>query len=359
MQRAMNETVDEVISACRDEGIEAGVVKSGLLHVARNRAQLRRLEEEVERERAWGADEDLELLSGSELSERVRIAGALGASLNPHCARVHPAKLVQGLAAAVERLGVPIFDDTAATELGPGFAVTERGVVRASFVLRCLEGFSAGLPGERRTWLPMNSSLVITAPLGREAWEELGWAGAELVGDLAHAYMYSQRTADGRIALGGRGNPYRYGSRWDDRGATGRRTIGALERLLRDMFPASAGAPIVHAWCGVLGVPRDWCATVHLDRRSGLGWAGGYVGHGVATSNLAGRTLRDLVLGEETALTRLPWVGHRVRRWEPEPLRWLGVQGLYALYRAADQREAGGLERTSAIARLADRISGR
>ena len=129
--------------------------------------------------------------------------------------------------------------------------------------------------------------------------------------------------------------------------------------MLGELFPAAAGAPVDHAWCGVLGVPRDWCSTAHVDHDTGLGWAGGYVGTGVATTNLAGRTLRDLVLREDTTLTGLPWVGRRVRPWEPEPLRWIGVQLIYTLYRAADRRENAGRPRTSGYARLAGLISGR
>ena len=117
--------------------------------------------------------------------------------------------------------------------------------------------------------------------------------------------------------------------------------------------------PIDHAWAGVLGVPRDWSATVGLDRASGLGWAGGYVGTGVTATNLAGRTLRDLVLGYDTELTRLPWSGHRSRKWEPEPLRWLAVQGIYAAYRAADRAEFRGRPTTSPLARVADLVAGR
>ena len=87
-------------------------------------------------------------------------------------------------------------------------------------------------------------------------------------------------------------------------------------------------------------MPRDWCASVGLDRATGLGWAGGYVGDGVATTNLAGRTLADLILGVDSDITRLPWVGHRSPRWEPEPLRWLGVNaGLWAMT-GADPAEA-------------------
>ena len=130
--------------------------------------------------------------------------------------------------------------------------------------------------------------------------------------------------------------------------------VAALERL----FPAVRGVAVDHAWSGVLGVPRDWSATVGLDRATGLAWAGGYVGTGVAATNLAGRTLADLVLDRATGLTTLPWVDHRVRRWEPEPLRWLGVRALYTAYRAADRAERTR-PTTSPLATLADRISGR
>ena len=129
--------------------------------------------------------------------------------------------------------------------------------------------------------------------------------------------------------------------------------------MLSTLFPSLAGIGLDHAWCGVLGVPRDWSASVALDPATGLGHAGGYVGSGLTATHLAGRTLRDLVLGHDTELTALPWTGHRVRRWEPEPLRWLGVHALYRLYRAADRREDAGLDRTSRVARVADRVAGR
>jgi glycine/D-amino acid oxidase-like deaminating enzyme len=203
----------------------------------------------------------------------------------------------------------------------------------------------------------------VTEPLPDSAWKEIGWDGAETLGDEAHAYMYAQRTADGRIALGGRGVPYRFGSAVDHRGATSPATAVALGQILRHMFPAAASARLEHAWCGVLGVPRDWCASVSYDPASGLGWAGGYTGQGVAAANLAGRTLADLVLGATTSLTSLPWVGHRSRQWEPEPARWAGVHGLYTLYRLADRLEASAdspsrVAAGEALARVGDLISG-
>ncbi|MEW2397769.1 FAD-dependent oxidoreductase [Streptomyces sp. NPDC046862] len=364
LQRAMNDTVDEVVGAAEEEGIDAGIHKGGVLEVACTPAQLARLKAFHETELSYG-EKDRELFGARETAERIRVVDAVGASWTPHGARVHPVKLVKGLAAAVEALGVTVHESTPVTEIRPKHAVTPYGTVRAPYVLRCTEGFTAALKGERRTWLPMNSSMIVTEPLTEAQWDTVGWAGREALGDMAHAYMYAQRTADDRIALGGRGVPYRFRSRTDNDGRTQAETITELYDILVRFFPSLTGVQVDHAWSGVLGVPRDWCATVTLDRSTGLGWAGGYVGSGVATANLAARTLRDLVQQDSgqagaTDLTSLPWVGHRVRKWEPEPFRWLGVHGLYAAYRAADHREltTPGTE-SSRLARLADRVTGR
>jgi glycine/D-amino acid oxidase-like deaminating enzyme len=353
----MRAAVDEVLLVLEREAIDADVARDGILHVARSRAQLDRLRALADDERRWGAE--VTELGTEETAARIAVAGALGGVHVAGAARVQPARLVQGVAAAAERLGARLYEQTTVTSVRAGAAATDRGTVRARWVLRCLEGFTPGLPGQRRTWLPMNSAMVVTAPLPEAVRAQIGWNGAELLGDMAHAYVYAQRTADGRIAFGGRGIPYRYASRHDVHGRTQPATVRALIGLLHEFFPAAAGVPVEHAWCGVLGVPRDWSPTVSVDPGTGLGWAGGYVGSGLTTTNLAARTLRDLVLGQDTELTRLPWTGRRVRRWEPEPLRWLGVHALYALYRAADRREATGLARTSRLARVANRVAGR
>ena len=232
MQRAMRQTVDEVIGVCAREGIDADIVKHGVMRVARNAAQHARLAGAVAAERAWDhGPDDLVELDATGVAARLRVDGALSGTWSPHCARVQPAKLVQGLAAAVERTGVTICEGTAVTEIRPGAAVTVRGTVRARYVLQCLEGFTASLRGQKRTWLPLNSAMVVTEPLSDEAWGVIGWDGAELLGDHAHAYIYAQRTADGRIALGGRGVPYRYGSRTDVNGQTQDKTVRQLVEL--------------------------------------------------------------------------------------------------------------------------------
>ena len=219
LQRQMQATIDEVLSVARAEGIDADLIKPGMLRVARSPAQLARLQREVAEDRRWDLGEaDLRLLDRDETERRLHVAGAIGAEFTPHCARSHPAKLVTGLARAVERLGVTLYEDTTVLSIEPGVARTDRGDVRAATILTCLEGFTASLPAQRRALLPLNSAMIVTDPLGDRLWDEIGWDGCELLGDGAHAYMYAQRTADGRIALGGRGVPYRFGSRTDNWG---------------------------------------------------------------------------------------------------------------------------------------------
>jgi glycine/D-amino acid oxidase-like deaminating enzyme len=200
--------------------------------------------------------------------------------------------------------------------------------------------------------------MIVTEPLDAATWEQTGWAGGETIDDAAHLYCYLQRTADDRIAIGGRGRPYRYGSGTERANGVPAATVRHLRTRLARLFPILRDAPIAHAWTGVFGVSRDWGAAVHCDKQSGMCWAGGYAGEGVAAANLAGRTLRDLVLGRDTELTRLPWVAHRAGDWEPEPLRWLAVQAVYGGLRAADAIE-DRTGRQSRIARAAAALSGR
>jgi glycine/D-amino acid oxidase-like deaminating enzyme len=359
LQRAMFATVQEIARVIDAHAIDAALVPGGALTVALDDAQAQRLRDDLERSRAHGLDEhDLRELSPGELHERVRIAGARGATFSPHVSRVHPAKLLTGLAATVEGLGVRIYERTPVSAIRPHEALTSAGTVRARWVVRATEGYTAGLPGLRRVLAPVNSSMIVTEPLAPSVWAEIGWSGCEVIADGAHAFVYLQRTEDGRIAIGGRGVPYRFGSRTDNDGVTAQQTVDQLREIVTRFFPAAKDVRIDHAWSGVLGVPRDWCASVDADPSSGLAWAGGYVGEGVAAANLAGRTLRDLILGERTERTTLPWVGRRPRRWEPEPVRWASIRTIYSLYREADRIERR-TQRPSQLGRLVDAVSGR
>lgn len=359
MQRAMFETVSEVGRVAGREGIDCDYRRGGCLLFARNPSQQERLRTEVESERSWGfGEDDYRWLPPEEAARRIGVRGNLGALFTPHCARVHPAKLVRGLARAVERLGVPIYEHTDVTEIGAGRAWTPQGVVAAEVVVRATESFTVELPGKRRSLLPVYSLMVATEPLGPELWEAIGWEGEECWSDGRHLLVYLSRTADGRIALGGRGAPYHFGSRMAPRFDRDERVAAMLRRALAELLPETRKYRLTHHWGGAVALPRDWVTSVGLDRSSGLGWAGGYVGDGVSTTNLAGRTLADLILRRESELVHLPWVGHHSRRWEPEPLRWLGVsavtKGLADQDKAEERGRAG-----SPLFRLTERLAGR
>jgi glycine/D-amino acid oxidase-like deaminating enzyme len=364
MRRAMQHTVDEVGATAASEGIDCHFIKGGTIDMARNRTQVQRARAEVDeaRELGWG-EEDLAWLDGPAARERCNAEGVLGATYTPHCAAIQPALLVRGLADAVERRGVSLFEQTPALRITAGTAGrrpavhTPAGTVRADVVVCALEAFGTTMPGERRRLVPVFSLMVATEPLPAAFFDEVGLARRETFADHRHTIIYGQRTKDDRLAFGGRGAPYHYGSAIDPTFDQDHRVHQGLVDTLHELFPALGPVVITHTWGGPVGIPRDWHSSVGLDRSRGLAWAGGYVGDGVSTTNLAGRTLADLIREQDSDLVHLPWVGHRSRPWEPEPLRWLGVNaGLWAA-RRGDRVEAQR-GRSSRVATGVERILG-
>ena len=360
MQRAMYETVDEVGRVAAAEGIDCHWAKGGTVQLARSPAQLERAKAEIEEAREFGfGEEDLRLLDAAAAQAIAGASGVLGGVFTPHCAAIHPARLVRGLAAAVRaRAGASIYERTPVLDIAPGRVVTPTGTVRARYVIRATEGYTPGLPGFRRTVAPVYSLMIATEPLPPAVWDQIGLANRPTFNDLRHLIIYGQRTADGRFAFGGRGAPYHLGSSVRPSYDQVPAVFAALRRTLAELFPAIGDVPVTHHWGGPLAIPRDWCASVGLDPASGLGWAGGYVGDGVGTTNLAGRTLADLITGTSSVLTRLPWVGHKSPVWEPEPLRWLGVNAGLQVMNVADREEAR-TARPSKIAGFMGRFLGR
>jgi glycine/D-amino acid oxidase-like deaminating enzyme len=323
MRQAMVDTVDEVGRVTAAEGIDCDFAHGGTVAFVRSAAQRRRAEAEQAEAGRFGETRILD--------DR--------ALFNPDCARLHPAKLVRGLARVIEQKGATIYERTAVLGWTPGAVRTTRGTVTASRVVLATEGYGAGLRQSHRDILPLYSLMIATEPLPASFWDSVGIGPGQTFTDFRHLLVYGQRTADDRIAFGGRGARYHWGS--DLSAAYDRvpRVFEHLRRALDDLLPGAGEAKITHRWGGPLGVPRDWHASVAFNPRTGIGRAGGYVGDGLSTTNLAGRTLADLLTGRESELTGLPWVGHTSRRWEPEPLRFAGANlGLIGMA-AADVEE--------------------
>ncbi len=342
LQRAMFDAVDATGKAVADEGLDVHWSKGGTVGVARTQTQVTRGRAEIDDARDWGfGAQDYAWLSASEMRERIGCTDVLGGTYTPHTAAIHPARLARGLAQAVERLGVRIYEQTPALALEPGVVRTPHGVVRAEKVIRATEGYTPSLPGYRRAVIPVYSLMLATEPLPTAVWESIGLARRETFNDGRHLIIYGQRTADDRLAFGGRGAPYHFGSTVRPDFDREPAVFAELRHVLIELFPAVADYAITHTWGGPLGITRDWYASVGLDPKTGVGWAGGYVGDGVGTTNLAGRTLADLILERyDSDLVTLPWVGHQSPLWEPEPFRFLGVNAGLRVMGSADGAEA-------------------
>lgn len=355
MQRAMHDTVGEVVDRCAGEQIDARIAVGGTVVAARSQIQAQRLHAEIDEFHSFGfGDDDLRWLDQAEAARQLGADGIVGASYTPHCAAVHPARLVHGLARTVAGRGVRIVEHTPVTSITSGVVRTAGGAVRAPVVVRATEAFTCRLPGLRRAIAPVYSLMVATEPLDPSALQAIGLAGRATFADGRRTIIYGQRTADDRLAFGGRGAPYHFASSMSADHDGHQRIHRALANTLIEMFPMLAGIRFTHRWGGAVGIPRDWWCSVGFDRATGQAWAGGYVGDGLSTTNLAGRTLCDLIVGDDSELTSLPWVGHRSPAWEPEPLRWAGINGAVLLPRSIDRSESRGRP-----ARLRSAILGR
>jgi len=283
-------------------------------------------------------DDDYRWLPETEARARLNCRPNLGASYTTHCAAIHPARLVRGLADTVRRMGVAIFEQTPVMDLEPGRVRTPHGMVKANVVLRATEGYSDTLPSQRRQLLPIYSMMVATEPLPSSVWDQIGLRHRETFGDGRRLVIYGQRTLDNRFAFGGRAGYY-FGSEMKPVIDPAEPLLDKVEANLRGLFPVLKDYKVTNRWGGLMGTSTTWRPSVSFDRERGIGMAGGYVGEGVAASNLAGRILADLVGGRKTDLTRLAWVNDTARRWVPEPFRWLGVKTIRAIAAKADAEE--------------------
>jgi glycine/D-amino acid oxidase-like deaminating enzyme len=341
-QRTMHAAVDEVGRFAAAAPDDAGFHKGGTVTFARTPAQHARLAADVDEARAFGfGSPDLRWMTDDELAAVGRPPGTIAALFTPHCAAVHPLRLVHAVARAAVDAGVRLHTSTAVVAVEPGRVTTPAGVVRAEVVVLATEAWTARDPDRRRELIPVYSLMIGSEPLTPAQWDAVGLAGRPTFHDARHMIIYGQRTDDGRIAFGGRGAPYHFGSRIDPAHDTDAVVREQLVAAVRELYPALDDVAFPFHWGGPLGVPRDWRPTVRFDRARGIAVAGGYVGDGVATTNVAGRTLADLITGCDSDLTHLPWVEHRSPLWEREPWRWLGVNLGRIAAAHADAAESG------------------
>ncbi len=359
--RAMLEAVqtsgDEIRRVCEVEAIDAQFRAGGTLTLARSENQLAAIRGSYAAYERLGMADRYRLLSPEEAAERIRVTKVLGGLYTPDGASIHPARLVRGLARAVEARGGTIYEQTEVTKIAGGAQarlVTRQGEVRArKAVVLAGEAYLTRFPQLHRSVLPVYSLICLTEPLTAAQWETIGWRQGENVASARSSVVYLTRTGDGRILFGSRGAPYVFGSKISDAQDRHADTVRAIEGYLADWFPSLAGIRFAGAWGGPVAMPMDWMPSVNFDAGTRMAYLGGYTGQGVSTSNLAGRLLAGLIAGKSTGLETLPIAQRRSPGWIPEPLRWMVVRYMQgALLRADDAAEAG--RRPPVDARLAE-----
>ncbi len=345
---AMYDTVDDVGRVCELEGIDAHYAKGGELEIARADYDLPMLEEMYQEYRAIGLEDHYQLLDAAQTEERMRVSGAVGSFWNKEGAAIQPARLARGLARAVERHGGTIYEQTEVTDFVPGPLPrldTARGNVSAKTIVLAGEAYLSQLPKLRRRIIPATSHIVITEPLSDDLWHEIGWERREVVGGFGTTGAYLNHTADGRIAFGPYRGKYPFNSNITDSINLREDVFEHGRRSALEWFPMlqRAGVKFTHSWGGVFGVPRDHMPIMRYDRSSGVAMGYGYSGEGVATANLSGRVLADLITERDTELTHLPMTRHEPVDWEPEPIRWMGFSMVRrGRYKANEEVERTG-----------------
>lgn len=341
MAREMIRAVDATESFVTEHAIDCGFHRGGAIYTAVNDGQLRRLRHHHETLTRSGLGDAWQWLDAADARAILDGPAIRGAILTPHAAAVQPAALALGIAAEVERLGGRIHEATTVEAIRPGgtrrAAVrTDHGTVTADWVVLATEAYTHSVDGQQRRMLPLVNHVIATEPIEASVWDRIGLRDRQLFELGAMLLGYGQRTADDRIVWGGTAA----GARWNfgvpPSPSHSARIERRLVRRLTELLPALEGVGVSHRWTGVLGVPRDLLPGIGVDRRRGFAWAGGYTGQGVAAANAAGRGLADLIRGVDTPLTRLPWVDHRSRPWEPEPRTWIGVHAAIAAAHTAD-----------------------
>ena len=239
--RSCSNTVDEVGRATESAGIDCGFRKGGALGLARSDAQVTGRRAEVAHAEQWAHGHPLARRHGGDGTDG-RTCRVQGATFTPHCARVHPSRLVDGLAATVRSQGAQLHEGVRVSTIEPGRVVLRDGrQVAARHVIRATEAWTPTLPGHRRTVAPVYSLMVATEPLSAAQWETIGLAEREVFSDHRHVIIYGQRTVDDRLAFGGRGAPYHFGSRIKpefDHEAT---VFADLRATLTDLLPQVDG----------------------------------------------------------------------------------------------------------------------
>ena len=359
------EAIDNVVTIgnfVARQAIDCDWRLGGTLVNATNPAQESSLRSEYREWTDHGFHDDVQWLDAPELRRVINVAPTFGGYRQSFCASLHPVRLLAGLVRGVISSGTAIHAPVRVTSIDAGRVHTDAGVIRPRHVVRATEAFTPSIRQYRRDVLPVYSLMIATEPLPADVLASLSWSPGTTFTDGGELVVYAQLTPDGRLAFGGRGARTPYASRPSEASSLQADVHARLVETMHRFFPATRDVRISHRWGGAVAAHRTWWPALVIDEASSTRdhttmSIGGYVGDGVATSHmLARRAAQRLV---EPNVARDVLVPASMRRWEPEPLRFVGANAMIALIDRVDEREARRGRPSRMLRALLTRIVGK
>jgi len=247
----------------------------------------------------------------------------------PYSAQINPAKLAFGMRDMVEKLGVEIFEQTRVMKVEEGKTVkvkTEFGEIEAPQIVVAVNGYAPHMGFFKNRIQTCTTNVIATEPLTDAQLESCVWQDRITWCDMrALAFDYCILSKDNRIVIGGDG----LGVFYNDGVHTGphKPLIEKIKASLFDTFPQLEGLKITHEWGGSMGLTTNmWPAMGSMGEHKNIFYLGGWNGEGVALSHVGGKVIADLVAGEKSEFTELPFVNKNFPYSGSDPVRLLGTK---------------------------------
>lgn len=325
LERLGRANLDAIAATVERYGIDCDFARTGELNVATAGWQWAALREEHAAAAARGAD--VVLLDRDAVRAEVDSPTYLGGVWDrTGCAMLDPARLVWGLRAACQSLGVRFYENSPVTAItrsaGALHVRTWRGRVAARQVALAAGAHGTGLLKRLRHFVvPVYDYVLMTEPLSAAQLASIGWRHRQGIGDGGNQFHYYRLTADNRILWGGYDAVYYNGGRITPERDQREATFEVLAAHFAATFPQLDGVRFSHKWGGVIDTCSRFSSFFGTAHGGRLAYAIGYTGLGVGATRFGARVMLDLLGGRPTELTRLRMVRSKPAPFPPEPVR--------------------------------------
>jgi glycine/D-amino acid oxidase-like deaminating enzyme len=341
--KAVVAAVDGIGRFAKENGVDCDYEKNGIITVSTTAWQDAIIENDVKAAQEMGV-QDIKFLDGKAVRDAVHSPTYRCAHEEGACAILNPAKLAWGLAGAIRKKGVALYEGTPVKGVrvadGKVEVKTEGGTLRADKAVLATNAYSVHFPHIAKWVVPLYTYIVLTEPLTPEQWDSIGWKGRQGIEDRLGGLHYYRPTADGRIAWGGDAFPYHFGSRLGPQYDRDEVVFARLRASFAKTFPTLSGVKFTHEWGGPVGITVRFVPTFGTLEGGRVHYGIGYSGHGVAPTYVGGEILRDLALDRTTERTDLCVVKKEAIAFPPEPLRYLAVTASLKHLDTQDRSEA-------------------